>query len=556
MLAFGAALLVAVGYGLGPGYDHWEAFTTRRIAKRWLQAGRLDRAAEAIQQALAIDSHRPEPWRMASELALRQGRSRGAVAFARRAAELSGYLTDDVLVWAETAVLGSNLDAADQALAHLDPVLARTSPRALRVVGDLALRRGRYSVARDRFAAALALDTAARAAEVPSDEARLGRALLRAATPAERAEGIARLTRSGADRGVWGRSALRALLDDAVARHDAVATVKAAEALRAHPLCTLEDARRCLFAVSPVDDAAFQRQFASVKAAMAASQMRSADLMGWLGQMGRSREAVAWARTLKASEIQADPLFIAVAEAYRQAALWRELKEWTDAAPWGIDVRIMQRAYAWAACDGLGAPADAQNEWTALVLRARSNPPEALLVAKMLYTWRQIDRSVALLWLLAADDGVGEDALETLARHYRVSRDAAGQYRAFARLRARRPSDRSVAGNYALFGALAGIGDLAEYARIAADNCRAEPRDESFRCAYAVVLAVQGEAARALDLLAPISAGWRKSAALAYAYGAALARAGRLREAGEVLRSLDPRTLTIQQVRLVQAAVR
>jgi len=541
---------------VGPGYDRWEAFTTRRIAERWLRAGRLDHAAEAIQQALAMDSHRPEPWRMASELALRQGRSRGAVAFARRAAELSGYLPEDVMVWAETAVLSSDLDAADQALAHLGPDRIRTSPRALRVIGDLALRRGRYGVARDRFAAALALDTAAHAAEVPSDEARLGRALLHAPTPAERAEGIARLSRSGADRGVWGRSALRALLADAVARQDAVATVKAAEALRAHPLCTLEDARRCLFAVSPVDEAAFQRQFAAAKADMGASQLRSADLMGWLGQMGRSREAVAWARTIKATEIQADPLFIAVAETYRQAALWRELKQWSEAAPWGAQVKVMQEAYGWAASAALGAGGDAQREWLALAGDARSNPPEALLVAKMLYTWGKVDQAVDLLWRLADDAGVGEDALAMLARHYRVSRDAAGQYRAFARLRSRRPSDRSVAGNYALFGALAGVGDLAEYTRIAADNCRADPRDESFVCAYAVVLAVQGESARALELLAPISAGWRKSPAIAYAYGAALARAGRLREAGEVLHTLDPRTLTIQQVRLVQDAVR
>jgi hypothetical protein len=54
----------------------------------------------------------------------------------------------------------------------------------------------------------------------------------------------------------------------------------------------------------------------------------------------------------------------------------------------------------------------------------------------------------------------------------------------------------------------------------------------------------------------PISRNWRKSPAIAFAYGAALASLGRKSEAREVFDSLDPRNLSPREVEWIQAALR
>jgi Flp pilus assembly protein TadD len=70
------------------------------------------------------------------------------------------------------------------------------------------------------------------------------------------------------------------------------------------------------------------------------------------------------------------------------------------------------------------------------------------------------------------------------------------------------------------------------------------------------VLVWSGQAARAMRLLAPVSHDWGKSPAVAFAYGAALASLGRKPEATEVFHSINPRSLSFQEIAWVQAALK
>src|SRR5580658_2618854 len=64
------ALAVAAGLGIW-GYQHWARSNAIRIAQQWLDAGRLDRAGTAIQDALRNEPDMPASWHLASELAWR-----------------------------------------------------------------------------------------------------------------------------------------------------------------------------------------------------------------------------------------------------------------------------------------------------------------------------------------------------------------------------------------------------------------------------------------------------------------------------------------------------
>jgi hypothetical protein len=188
--------------------------------------------------------------------------------------------------------------------------------------------------------------------------------------------------------------------------------------------------------------------------------------------------------------------------------------------------------------------------------QSAGNGPEALLVAQMLYSWGRTEPSLELLWGISADARAGVGALGMLVRHYQVQRDAFGLYRAFASWHRLRPEDRMVATGFAFYGSVCGRGNPSEFEQVTADNLKADPGDNSARCGLAIVLTMEGRAAQALATLRPISANWRKSRAIAYAYGLALARAGRQAEAREVLGSIDPNALTLRQLALSSSALR
>jgi len=137
-----------------------------------------------------------------------------------------------------------------------------------------------------------------------------------------------------------------------------------------------------------------------------------------------------------------------------------------------------------------------------------------------------------------------------------VQRDAEGQYRAFSRLNAMRPGDRKIANNFAYFAALTDLGVQTRIEAIAKDNFTTEPDNLIYRSTYAFVLVWSGQASQAMKLMAPVSDEWKKSPAVAFAYGAALASLGRKPEAREVFDSLNPLGLEPQEADWIKSALR
>jgi len=147
-------------------------------------------------------------------------------------------------------------------------------------------------------------------------------------------------------------------------------------------------------------------------------------------------------------------------------------------------------------------------------------------------------------------------ALGSLARLYQVQGDAPGQYKAFSRLNAMQPSDRKIANNFAYYAALTDLGSQTKVGKIAEDNFTEEPDNAVYRSTFAFVLVWKGQAARALKLMEPLAGEWKKSPAVAFAYGAALAAVGRKPEAKEVFDSLSPRELSPPETEWIRRALR
>jgi tetratricopeptide (TPR) repeat protein len=554
LLIFGLPVfLVATALGVW-GYGHWARTNSLRIARQWLDAGRLDRAAIAVGDALTSEPGLPASWRLASELAWRKGNRAAATDYARKAALVSQYKADDVLAWAEAAILNDDVEQAAEAESYLDPA-AQASSRALRLSGEVARRRRHFQDARDKFEAALKADAAAGMPSPAIDEIPLGIVSLQTGSTADGERGRALLQKWSANAN-WGAEALRALLVDAEARHDGDAIARWGEALRIHPRCTLGDIPVCLKAFEESDPARYRMILAQFEGKNGANPTEAAQLIGWLNEIGQSSEAVRWGQSLDPAMIRKPPVLQGVAEGLRKTGRWSDLADWVDHGDWGQDVGFMGWGYGLLAARHMGDEAKAASLWQTLYDDGRSSPAHALFLGDSLYSWGYPKDAATLLWSASERPDLAYQALGTLARLYQVQRDSVGEYRAFSRLNAIRPSDRRIANNFAYFAAVTSLGSQTQVQKVAEDNFNHEPANIDFRSTYAFVLVWSGQASQAMTVMEPVSRDWKKSPAIAFAYGAALAGVGRKPEAKEIFDSLNSRGLTPQESDWIKAALR
>jgi predicted Zn-dependent protease len=548
------ALAVAAGLGTW-GYEHWARSNAVRIAQQWLDAGRLDRAGIAIQDALRNEPDLPASWRLASELAWREGNAAASVDYAKKAAEVGRYQADYVLAWAEASILSGDIEQAQEAESYLDPATAQASPRALRLAGEIARRGGRFAEARDRFQAALQADTGSGEKSPAVDEVPLGIVCLQTGSAADRALGQTLLAKWAPDP-KWGADALRALLEDAYTHGERGAVVRWAEDLRMNPRFTLGDVPVCLRALADFDAEDYQAMLAQLEGKSRSSPTKSAQLLGWLNQIGRGAEAVRWGESLDPAAARKPPIAPGIAEALRATHRWADLQGWIDKGDWGRDVEFLEWAYGMLAARELGEADKADSLWKSLYVDGRLYPAHALFAGDALVAWDCPKEAAELLWQAADRPDLAYQALGSLARLYQVQHDAVGQYEAFSRLNAMRPADRGIGNNLAYFAALTDRGSQTHIESIAEGNFNSEPANVVYRSTYAFVLVWSGQASKALSLMEPVSGEWRKSPAVAFAYGAALASLGRKSEAKDVFDSLDPRNLGPQEEDWIQAALR
>jgi predicted Zn-dependent protease len=548
------ALAVIAGLGVW-GYEHWTRSNSVRIAQQWLDAGRLDRAAAAIQDALRDEPELPASWHLASELAWREGNRPASVGYARKAAEVGHYRADDVLSWAEASILSDDTEQALEAQSHLDPLTMQTSPRALRLAGEVARRARRFAEARDRFQAALREDARAGEQSPAVDEVPLGIVSLQTGSASDRALGQTLLARWAPDPR-WGADALRALLADAVAHGERDGVVRWAQALRMNPRFTLGDVPVCLQALADFDAEHYQAMLSQLEDKSRSSPTESAQLLGWLTGIGKGEEAVRWGESLDPAAARKPPIAQGIAEALRATRRWADLQSWTEQGDWGRDVEFLQWAYGMAAARQLGDGAKAESLWQSLYADGRLYPAHALFAGDALVAWGYPKEAAELLWQAAERPDLAYQALGSVARLYQVQHDAAGQYRAFNQLNAMRPADRGIANNLAYFAVITDLGSQTRIERIAEDNFDSDPGNTAYRSTYALVLVWTGQASKAMSLLEPVAAEWKKSPAVAFAYGATLASLDRKSEARDVFDSLDHRYLGPQEEDWIRAALR
>lgn len=545
LYSVGVLLLAGVAASIWV-YPWWARRNAIQIARKWLDAGQLRNAADAVERASRLAPDRPEPWELAAELARRGGQLDKAREYARRAAEIAPADPVAVIGWAAAELLADHPLEAASALATLPAATVDASPEAQRLLGEIARRETNFPEARTHFENALKVGGPGPINEVP-----LGVVLIRSKETADRERGLQLLGKWTSDE-FWGAAVLRTLLTDAIEMNRRDDMVRWAEALRAHPRVLVSDLPTCLLALARADEARYRTVLAQLEKDHAISPDAAARLIGWLNQIGRSADAVAWIKTLPLPGMQRPPLAPLAAEAYRATDAWNDLYVWTNDADWGAETNFLRWSYAYVAARRLGNDTRSDELWRTLFNYAQVNPGHALFAASTLYSWGFAKEAEQLWWRVSEQNGPNVvEALGSLARLYQVNRDADGQYRAFRRLHNLRSQDPDIGNNFAFFAVLLGREQrLAD--EVSRQNLERAPDNRIYLATRAFVLVQQEKFNDAIQLLRPVAGEARQSPALAFVYGVALAGSGDKAQARSLLDLLPPQSLTVAETDLIK----
>jgi tetratricopeptide (TPR) repeat protein len=216
---------------------------------------------------------------------------------------------------------------------------------------------------------------------------------------------------------------------------------------------------------------------------------------------------------------------------------------------------FLRWAYGLRAQRALGQDGLAAELWRNLQSHAEANGVHALFAGSSLYSWGMVDEAEALWWLAAGqNNNLAVEALGTLARHYQVRRDAAGQYRVFNQLHDMHPRDDDVTNNFVFFAALTGNRELV-VGQLARENLARHPDNQIYRATRGFVLLQNGQTDEARKLIEPLAAEVGRSSAVAFVYGLYLAKTGERDKAREILHCLDPALLTLREIALIKTAL-
>src|SRR5437773_2193784 len=330
---FAAAFLVVILLGvalLGYGrrlYRDWHQNRLLHLAASMLQEKKFNDATQTAREVVKLDPDSLPAYYILAEAAEKQNLEE-AVSWRTQIARLLPNDPDSQLNLASAALRFGKLDLARKAIDQVTP--SDRDRAAFHVVaGWLARAEGNLAEQEEQFAAAVKR-------EPGNDLYQFNLAVLQIQTSdpqksARARDTLDRLTKLAPFR----TGALRALLNDAVARHDPAAADSFAQQLQMSQEVTFGDYLLCLNFYRKLDEKKFRLLLERVKPFATKNPSDLASLMEWMNNNGFTAEVVKWIEKLPAEKLTSPPAAVAVADAYANAKNWTRLQRWTRKGIWG-----------------------------------------------------------------------------------------------------------------------------------------------------------------------------------------------------------------------------
>jgi thioredoxin-like negative regulator of GroEL len=448
LVAAGLTIAILLGalffrYGLKL-YEDWRQTRLLHEAASMLQQRRFSEATQTARELLAQHPNSLPALYILAEAAEKQNLEE-AISWREQMARLRPKDSDSQLNLVSAALRFGKLDLARKTLDQI-PVSDRDRAAFHVVAGWLACAEGNFAEQEEQFAAAVKK-------EPGNDLYQFNLAALQihdAQKNAKARENLERLSKVAPYR----TGALRALLNDAVARNDLSAGDNFAQQLQMSQEVTFGDYLLCLNFYRKLDEKKFHLLLERVKPFAAKNPSDLASLMEWMNRNGLTGEVVKWIEKLPAEKLTAPPAAVAVADAYANAKNWMRLKRWTRKGMWGDSdyLRLAYQAIATRQSQQDSADTEFHALWRAAEQSTNDQPERELALAR-LASKLNLEKESEQLWLRVAEDPpMRREALDALRRRYREDNDTAKLYDVLQRLHDSSPNEEPITADLARLG--------------------------------------------------------------------------------------------------------
>src|SRR6266480_647653 len=399
LVAAGLAIAILLGtlflrYGLKL-YEDWRQTRLLHEAALMLQQGRFNEATQTARKLLAQRPDSQPILYILAEAAEKQNLEE-TISWREQIARLRPKDPDSQLNLISAALRFGKLDLARKTL---DQIAASDRHRAAFhvVAGWLAYAEGNFAEQEEQFAAAVKK-------EPKNDLYQFNLAVLQihdAQKNPNARENLERLSKLAPYR----TGAVRALLNDAVARNDLSAADNFAQQLQMSQEVTFGDYLLCLNFYRKLNDKKFHMLLERVKPFAAKNPSDLASLMEWMNQNGLAGEAVKWIEKLPAEKLTIPPASVVVADAYANAKNWTRLKRWTRKGMWGESdyLRLAYQAIATRQSRQDGVDREFPALWGTAEQSTHDKPEREVVLARLASKWN-LEKESEQLWLRVAED--------------------------------------------------------------------------------------------------------------------------------------------------------
>ena len=502
--AFVVAILLGVAffsYG-SKLYRDWHQSRLLHRAASMLQEERFIEAAQTAREVMKLDPDSLPAYYILAEAAEKQNLEE-AVSWRAQIARLLPGDPDSQLNLASAALRFGKLDLARKALGQVAST-DRDSAAFHVVAGWLARAEGNFAEQQEQFAAAVKK-------EPENDLYQFNLAALQihssdAEKSAKARETLDRLSKLAPFR----TGALRALLNDAVARNDIAAADNFAQQLQMSQEVTFGDYLLCLNFYQKLDEKKFRLWLERVKPFAARNPSDLASLMNWMNENGLAGDVVKWIDKLPPDKLSSPPASIAVADAYSNVKNWSRLKRWTRTGMWG-EAEYLRLAYQAIATrrsqSRSGGTADAEFEtlWRAAEQATNEEPARELDLARLASKWN-LDKESEQLWLrIAKNPPMRREALDALRRFYRANNESGKLYEVLQRLHESSPNEAPITADLARLGLNTEQNSKQSY-DLAKEAYDRAPNEVNCAVTYAFSLDRLGRSAEGLEVIQKLPA--------------------------------------------------
>ena len=530
-------------------YEDWRETRLLDRATALLQEGKLSKAAQTARELVARHPDFVPALYVLAEAAEKQNREE-AVSWRQEIARLLPTDLDSQLNLASAALRFGKLDLARQALDRV-PANDRDSAAYHVVAGWLARAEGNFAGQEEQFAAAVKK-------EPNNDLYQFNLAALQIRSKDSEKSARARDTLQRLSKvAPYRTGALRALLNDAVARNDRAAADSFAQQLQMSPEITFGDYLLCLNFYRKLDEKKFRLVLERVKPFAARDPPNLASLMDWMNQNGLAGDVVKWIDKLPAAELNSTPTAVAVADAYATTKNWSRLKRWTRTGAWG-DSEYLRLAYqAIATRQSRPRTGNASDEfetlWRSAEQSANEQPEDELALARLASKWDLEKESEELWWRVAKNASSRREALAWLRRLYRAENETAKLYDVLQRIHDSSPTEAPITADLARLGL--NIGQNTEQShQLAKEAYDRDPNEVNCAVTYAFSLSRLGKNAEGLAIIESLPPEQLHDPHAAVYVALLLAEAGQAEAASDYIAAGDDAEIYPEEEKLLDEA--